>query len=434
MEDKFKFLTKNSLKRKIKNKWFLVGNIIVALVIVGLINVDTIITKFGGDFENKTEIRVIDNAGIYDLLNKTSNDLQVENVNYILETKSVKESKKLIKNTDNILLIINKDADNIINVEFISEKYIDGILFENISKTINTSKTFVALNNLNISDKQLATINKPVEIDRQFIDKSKTNEKETANFILKATSAIFVLPFFIAIIFLIQMIGAEVNEEKSTRSMEIIIGNVSPKVHFFSKILASNIFVIFQIIIMFAYSSMGLLVRKLTSGDTVVEKISAGFNVKAIINILKESDVMERLNYVIPLVIILIVLSFLAYSLLAGILASMTTNMENYQQLQTPIVIVSLIGYYLIALAPLFKGAVFIKIISVIPFISLSLAPALLITNDINVVTMITAIIFLIITNYILIKYGLKIYKQGILNYSETGLWKKMLRALKSND
>ena len=36
----------------------------------------------------------------------------------------------------------------------------------------------------------------------------------------------------------------------------------------------------------------------------------------------------------------MIILTFVAYSLLAGILASMTTNVEDFQQLQTPIVII----------------------------------------------------------------------------------------------
>ena len=33
--------------------------------------------------------------------------------------------------------------------------------------------------------------------------------------------------------------------------------------------------------------------------------------------------------------------------------------------------------------------------------------------------------------NYLLVKYGLKVYKVGILNYSESGLWKKMFKAVK---
>ena len=37
MENKFKFLTKYSLLKKLKNKWFLIGNVIVAIIIVGII-------------------------------------------------------------------------------------------------------------------------------------------------------------------------------------------------------------------------------------------------------------------------------------------------------------------------------------------------------------------------------------------------------------
>ena len=45
-----------------------------------------------------------------------------------------------------------------------------------------------------------------------------------------------ILPFFMLTIFLVQMIGAEVNDEKTTRGMEIIISNVSPKTHFLQKL------------------------------------------------------------------------------------------------------------------------------------------------------------------------------------------------------
>ena len=109
----------------------------------------------------------------------------------------------------------------------------------------------------------------------------------------------------------------------------------------------------------------------------------------------------------------------------------MTTNMENFQQLQTPLMVISVIGYYLIFVSSMFPGALFVKVISVIPLISISLAPSLLLSGEIGVSLVILAIVLLIILNYILIKYGLKIYKVGILNYSETGLWKKIFKAVK---
>jgi len=105
--------------------------------------------------------------------------------------------------------------------------------------------------------------------------------------------------------------------------------------------------------------------------------------------------------------------------------------MEDFQQLQTPIMVISLIGYFLSMAAGIFEGSLFIRIMSYIPFISSMLAPALLMLGQISIIDVVISIVLLIITNYLLIKYGLKIYKVGILNYSSNNLWKKMFHAIK---
>ena len=77
------------------------------------------------------------------------------------------------------------------------------------------------------------------------------------------------------------MIGAEINEEKSTRGMEIIIGNVSVKTHFFSKILSSNLFVLLQGLLILLYGGVGIIIRKLTSsssGISAVESVAASLD------------------------------------------------------------------------------------------------------------------------------------------------------------
>ena len=49
MFDKFIFLVKESLKTKIKTKWFLIVNIIFLVVISLILNIDSVISFFGGD-------------------------------------------------------------------------------------------------------------------------------------------------------------------------------------------------------------------------------------------------------------------------------------------------------------------------------------------------------------------------------------------------
>ena len=135
MKSKLNYLIGISLGRKIKTKWFLFANIILAIIIMGIINIDSIISLFGGDFNQKQEIYVIDNTGVaYDVfkeqLNNISLNLNVEDTNgsnYKLEKydKSIEESKKMLEKKDSALVVVfNNDIQNVINVEIISKEYI----------------------------------------------------------------------------------------------------------------------------------------------------------------------------------------------------------------------------------------------------------------------------------------------------------------------
>ncbi len=439
MENKFKFLTKYSLKKKIKNKWFLIANVIVALITIALVNIDSIVTMFGGDFNKPLKIDIVDNTGYYENvkvgLKGVESYLGTSKLK-ISRTDNLNKAKKKLKGTDDILLVINPDSNNIYNVEFITDAYVDTVKYQAIITSLNTTKQSIALDLSGIDKEKLNQISSSVEVKRSFINEEKTEDEENTRTLLSVSSLIIALPCFMLIMYLVQMIGAEINEEKSTRGMEIIIGNVSPKTHFFSKILSSNLFVLIQGVLILLYSAVGLIIRKFTTdpshqGMKALKEAAATLDLSGVLEMIEKSGILNKLEYIIPLIIILLLLSFLAYSLLAGVLASMTTNMENYQQLQTPLMIISLTGFYLIIISAMFPGALFVKIASVIPLMSISLAPSLLLSGEIGVELIIVAILLLMILNFVLIKFGLKIYKVGILNYSESNLWKKMFRAVK---
>ncbi len=435
MENKFRFLTKHSLFKKIKNKWFVIANIIVLIIVIGLVNVDSIVKFFGGDFNDELKINVIDNTNYYNDIKTGLEGVSPYLSNSKLTIKKVedlKKQKQKLKDTDDILLVINKD-ENVFNVSFITDSYVDMVKYSAIVSSLNSVKEKIALQNSNIDKDELAKISKPIKVKRSYVNKDKNEMEENSRSILNILSMIIVLPCFMLIVFLVQMIGAEINEEKSTKAMEIIIGNVSAKTHFFSKILASNLFVLIQGGLLVFYVLIGLLIRKFISppSSLITQSLSSDFDLNMIFDTLTNSGIINKLGYIIPLIIILLILSFLAYSLLAGILSSVTTNMENYQQLQTPLMVVSVIGYYLIFLSTAFPGSLFIKIISCVPLISITLAPSLLLSGEISVITIIIGISLVALLDYLLIKYGLKIYKVGILNYSESNLWKKMFKAVK---
>ena len=432
MTNKFWFLTKNSLQKKMKNKTFIIVNILLLIVLVALINIDRVVMLFGGNFDKQNNIMVLDNTNkTYEIFKKTiDSEETIIDTGLKYKVKKVsdeKKAKKEIKKDEDILLIINNDENDIINVTMITYGYINSNLYQLINSSITASKQNLAMEEIGISAEELAKISKSVEIKREYIEANKSKEEEQNEFIMGIVTPIVIFPFFMLITLVVQMVGAEINEEKSTRSMEIIISNVPAKVHFFSKILAANLFVIIQCALLGLYSIIGMLLRGGKSLDSIQ-------NIDVISNVTSGMDITGMINNLvgyIPLVLILMAVTLLGYSLLAGILASMTTNMEDFQQLQTPIFVVSLVGFYLAIMNTMFDGAIFIRVLSYVPFISAILSPALLVTGVIGFKDIILSILLMVVVIYLLLKYGLKIYKEGILNYSSNKLWKKMLKALK---
>lgn len=437
MMNKFWFLTQSSFLKKIKSKWFLIVNILLLVVIVGIINVDSIIKAFGGDFNDTNEIVVLDKTDMsYDLFEKNlksyNETLDMKYTFDISKTiKTEEEIKKEIKDTDKVLIVLENSDTSYLKASIISDSYIDTMYYQLLYQALSTTKTEVAFSLTDINKDELLKLTSNISVDRILLSDDKNTEEENMEMIMGTVFPTVILPFFILVVFLVQMIGAEINEEKQTRSMEVIISNVSPKAHFFSKVIASNGFVLLQGLLLILYGILALVIRNYTgisSASSITSQISDVWNS------LVASGFVDKLTYIIPLTLILMVLSFLTYSLVAGILASMTVSMEDYQQIQAPIMMICLAGYYLAIMAGMFQGSTLIRILSYVPFLSCLLSPALLVIGQIGIFDVVISIIILCVFNYILIRYGLKIYKIGILNYSTDKMWSKLLKAVRSKE
>ena len=435
MNKKFLYLTKVSLRKKFKTKWFVITNIILAVAILLLLNINSIVTFFGGDFDSKTNIIGIDNnTNSYSLFEKNiesySSTLNNDEVKVTVK-KSKKDAKELKDNLkdDEILVELNSDNKEYLKAKVTSNEKIDTLTYQVLSQSLNATKTTIGMAINNIDANTLNNISSPVTIDRVVLNE-ENNVDENMGLIMSSVFPTIILPFFMLTMVLIQMVGGEICEEKTTRSMEIIISNVSPKQHLMSKILASNIFVIVQGLLLVVYSIIGLLIstNMLSSGMSLPSEITSIFDS------LVASGFIEKLIYVIPLTLVLIVLSFLAYSIVAGILASMTVNMEDFSQLQTPLVFLSLGGYYLAMMAGMFNGSLLIRILSYVPFLSSFVSPSLFMMGEIGLIDIVISIIVLVIFIYLILHFGIKVYKVGILNYSNEKVWSKFFKAFKSKD
>ena len=426
MTRKFFYLVKLSFNKKLKSKWFIAVNIILALSLFALFNLNSIITFFGGEFDKPLKVLVYDKTNIsYPYLKNNIDSLTSELEDKKIVVKSVSNENKKIKD-DEILISLNLD-DNLLKAKVISDKKIDSSVYQVIYQGLNATKQQVLMERLNLDTNTLALLSTNIDIDRVVLSDKKSQD-ENMSLVMSTVFPSLILPFFMLIIFLVQMVGGEICEEKTTKSMEIIICNVSPKVHLLAKIVANNLFVLLQALLLFIYGLIAFFISSRNGSLNIPSEITS------IWDSLSASGLINDIVSLLPFLLVLIILSFLAYSLLAGILASMTTNIEDFQQLQTPIVFILLAGYYLAIMAGMFQGSIFLKIAGYIPLISCLLAPTLYIMGEISILDILIAIILLIGLLYLLIRYGMKIYKVGILNYSNEKVWSKFIKAFRREE
>lgn len=426
MTRKFFYLVKLSFNKKLKSKWFIAVNIILALSLFALFNLNSIITFFGGEFDKPLKVLVYDKTNIsYPYLKNNIDSLTSELEDKKIVVKSVSNENKKIKD-DEILISLNLD-DNLLKAKVISDKKIDSSVYQVIYQGLNATKQQVLMERLNLDTNTLALLSTNIDIDRVVLSDKKSQD-ENMSLVMSTVFPSLILPFFMLIIFLVQMVGGEICEEKTTKSMEIIISNVSPKVHLLAKIIANNLFVLLQALLLFIYGLIAFFISSRNGSLNIPSEITS------IWDSLSASGLINDIVSLLPSLLVLIILSFLAYSLLAGILASMTTNIEDFQQLQTPIVFILLAGYYLAIMAGMFQGSIFLKIAGYIPLISCLLAPTLYIMGEISILDILIAIILLIGLLYLLIRYGMKIYKVGILNYSNEKVWSKFIKAFRKEE
>ncbi len=428
MKNKFKYLVKYSLKKKIDTKWFKIVNVLLLVLIVFLVNMDYLINLFGGDFEEKENIYVVDNVGSFTTFSTYFNTLatQMETSEYeIILDNNILEDKDAID--DEVVVVLNPSNTGYLSGEIVSFDTISRTTYEMIVNAMNAVKSELVLSTSGLTPEEITALSSPVEITETILNE-EAQSNETKQNVGSIVTTILIIPFFILIVTMVQMLGAEINDEKTSRGMEIIISSVPAKTHFLSKVIAAISYVLIQGILLLIYSGIAMLLRNILASTSAASAGTGMFS--EIITMLSDAGIFSLLAKGSIVLIILFIASFIAYAITAAILASMTTNIEDFQQLQTPLMIIMLVGYYVALMSVMFDGSIFIHILSFIPLLSVMVAPTLYLIGEISLLSLALSTLITVIVTYFLYKYGLRIYKVGILNYSSSKLWRKMFKSL----
>ncbi len=407
---KFKFLVKYGLLKRVGRKSFMIANIIIAILLIAIINLPSIIALFGSD-EEMTDIQI-------QLVNETTKAELSDDLELIFNAG--------LPSTLYFVTEINPASfddetfwqDPEVDIVFVFSGDIDRPNIDIYSKYPEWNGGFMNQIELLIINYQLGgTYQRPV-FDTILAPDYEDPEQGA---IIGSISSLLILPLFILVTMATQFVGVDIIEEKSTKAIETIIASVPANTHFLSKIVSAILFVAIQGVLIMLYSFIATLVAKLFSSSP---ELNLPVGQTSLLDYLAE--ILPNWPVLLLMTGLFIIIGTLFYLVIAALFASMAVTQEDYQQFQSPLMLMLLGGFYIGIFAPMASGDGFIKIMSFVPLFTPILAPVALAGGYLAIWEGIVAIVVMTIFMLLAIYFVAPVYKVAILNYDQTKFFKRI--------
>ena len=382
-----------TMKDMLKRKSFIVSTIIILVLIVIGFNIPNLIKSTQG--ENLGErILIIDKDNVFEnsleLLKQSEIGYSVDIKNEEIKYEQIKE-KIENKDCDSIILIDKKNEG--IDIKYIvkSTTMMEAVP-EDLINTLTSIYSNLQISKLNLSDEELNSITP----NFNFI-LEQTDEEEASGNILVMMLLSIVL--FYAIHFCASQVSSSITTEKTSKIIETLVTSTTPKTIVLGKTIGIGIVGILQMII--------IVGTALISAKTFIEP-----------EILE--SVLDMSNITIYLGIITLVyflLGYLTYALLYAMTGSTVSKPEDIQSANTPIVFLTMGGFYLSYFTMLNPTSDLNRLAAILPISSPFCMPFRIMMGLASTKDVIISISILFVMILIIAKIAIKIYSNAILNY-----------------
>lgn len=403
---KFKFLLRYGLKKRVGRKSFLIANIAIAILMIAIINIPTIISLFSGS-EELSEVSI---GVLHPYEQSVSSDLSIilnegfETDFFIVEDRSgFNEELFWIDESGHQIVLVFSGSIEVPHVEIYSKE-------SQFNQLILQAVEFQLIR-YQVQDYT------PLSITFR---QSPDYEDPETGMIISSLSTFLVLPLFILITMATQFVGVDIIEEKSTKAIETIIASVPAKIHFLSKISSAILFVIIQGGLVMIYSLIASLIGRL-SGASGLTDTPDGNTLLAYV-----AELLPNWRMLLVLALLFVVVGTLFYLVIAALFASMAVTQEDYQQFQSPLMFMLLGGFYIAIFAPMANGAIFLKIMSFVPFFAPIVAPVAYAAGAITTLEAVIGLGVMILSFVALLYLVAPVYRVAILSYDQTKFMKRM--------
>ncbi len=401
-------IIKNEVERSIKNKWFVILNLLMlASVVVGLNfnNIKALLKSNNVDLSSHMEIMIEDKDNI--AFKKLEEIFNINENVTITKVDSIDEYKNENLSKDAILLKIEKSKTNYIDASIISQETVSSSYIDKIEQVLTSIKEKMLTDNKNLTQEEIAQIKEGVKIDRVFLSE-KIDTDESITFLQIVSNYLI---FFILLLCL-NKIANTISQEKMSKSIEYILTSITTKEYLISKVISMCLTVVIQFIFTLAYLVIAILVSSLFTTLSVNTGDMNAIDLSSILSF-------KTMGY-IGITLVFMCLTTFIQGIIQSVMSAKTTNIQEAGNATVFLVMLNLILYTIVLamVSPLKEASVISYILSVIPIASMYFIPAMFVVGQASIIQIIISLIILIASIPLSLILAQKPFKNAILDYT----------------
>lgn len=283
----------------------------------------------------------------------------------------------------------------------IETKTMDGKAFSNLPLLANEIQNAINIKNAGLNEKQVGIFSTKADVKINQLDKGKSLMVYASYFIL------LMFMYFMLIMYS-NVLVVDIATEKGSKMIEFIFSSVSAKDYFAGKILGNFLAIIVHSIL---YIILGVISYFIAKSKGLLDMIKINLSLD------------QRSLILIAEIFIFIILSLLAYMIIAAMLGSLASKQEDASKVASPLMI-TIVGAFMVAMIFMNRPvSLFVKIASYVPYISVFFMPLRLIKANASLMEGGISIIILMASLYISYILASKVYKKHILNYQASSFF-----------
>lgn len=399
-----KFTMRDILSRKS----FRISTILIVVLIVLGFNVPNFLNSLNGGNLQDT-ILVSDPENLFDGKLTALDNLGLDYA-FKYDNLDLEEIKQKV-NADDITagIFIQKDPDT---NDSLSAKFIvkNAALYNGfppaLIETLRNLYTNVQISKLGLSNKQLASLQPQFEFKLE-----QTEDQEIGGniFVMMMLSVVL----FFAIYFCAYQVSSSITIEKTSKIIETLVTSTTPRTIVLGKTIGIGLVGLGQIILF-----------------AVVALISAySFLDPELLNTMLDLSSLTPLLGL--LMIIYFILGYTTYALLYALTGSTVAKPEDIQSANTPVVILTMISFYLAYFTLMDPTGDLNIFAALFPFSSPFCMPLRVMMGVASVGEVLLSIGILIVTCIIIARVAIRIYSNAILNYGRKMSFQDILKSYK---